>query len=77
MKTQHTHGPWRVALSSNKKNGTGWRDIVSDGTEQDAFLIVAAPVMFAALQRIRDGMADDRAYRDAARAAIAEVEGRP
>lgn len=33
--------------------------------------------MFAALQRIRDGMADDRAYRDAARAAIAEVEGCP
>ena len=54
MTTQHTPGPWTVAASSNPRNGTKWRDIVSAGTEfcpsyvgealeRDAHLIAAAP----------------------------------
>lgn len=60
MKTS-TPGPWTVQASSNPKNGTDWRDIVSLGTEfspsyvgealeQDAQLIAAAPDLLAALE---------------------------
>jgi len=50
----HTQGPWIVAPSSNKGNGSDWRDIhsiggefspsyVGEALEQDAYLIAAAP----------------------------------
>lgn len=52
--TEHTPGPWRVVPSTNPKNGTNWRDIVSTGgefspayvgeaQEADARLMAAAP----------------------------------
>jgi hypothetical protein len=61
QKTQHTPGPWETRPTSNPKNGTGWRDIVSTGTtyspsyvgealEHDAALIAAAPDLLAALK---------------------------
>lgn len=57
----HTAAPWIVAPSSNPKNGTDWRDILSIGgkikgsyvgeaLEKDAYLIAAAPKMLAALE---------------------------
>ena len=59
----HTQGPWIVAPSSNKGNGSDWRDIHSTGGEfspsyvgealvQDAQLIAAAPELLEALQLI-------------------------
>lgn len=59
MEKTHTPGPWAVAQSSNPKNGTAWRDIVSHGTtfapsyvgeamECDAYLIAAAPDLLMA-----------------------------
>lgn len=61
MNTKHTPGPWEIRPSSNPKNGTAWRDIVSTGCEfspsyvgesleQDARLIAAAPDLLAALE---------------------------
>lgn len=63
MTTQHTPGPWGVTSSSNPKNGSSWRDIVSYGTEfkpsyvgealeQDANLIAAAPELLEALEKV-------------------------
>jgi hypothetical protein len=54
MTNKHTPGPWKAVPSSNKGNGSGWRDIVSMGgaftpsyvgeaLDQDAALISAAP----------------------------------
>lgn len=62
IKMTHTPGPWEVRPSSNKDNGTDWRDIVSLGTPftpsyvgealvQDAALIAAAPEMYAFMKR--------------------------
>lgn len=64
-KTKHTPGPWAVRESSNPKNGTAWRDIVSTGDhfspsyvgeamEQDASLIAAAPDLLAAVRGLLD-----------------------
>lgn len=61
---RNTPGPWEVRPSSNPKNGTAWRDIVSLGDtfapsyvgealEQDAALIAAAPEMIEALKQAR------------------------
>ena len=58
MNTTHTPGPWAVQKSSNPKNGTAWRDIVSLGGEfspayvgealdKDAALMAAAPDLLA------------------------------
>ena len=63
MTDKHTPGPWIVGPSSNPKNGTGWRDILSTGgefspayvgeaLEQDARLIAAAPSMLEALEAL-------------------------
>ena len=63
MSTKHTPGPWDVRKSSNPKNGTAWRDIVSLGgdfgpsyvgeaLDVDARLIAAAPDLLAALEEI-------------------------
>lgn len=57
----HTPGPWIVQPSSNPRNGTAWRDIVSTGQEyspsyvgealeRDAYLIAAAPELLGALK---------------------------
>lgn len=57
---KHTPGPWIIAPSSKKGNGTGWRDIHSTGAvfspcyvgealEQDAHLIAAAPELLEML----------------------------
>lgn len=46
--------------------------------ENAAFIVRAVNChadLLAALELIRDGMADDRAYRDCARAAIAKAKG--
>lgn len=59
----HTPGPWIVQPSSNPKNGTAWRDIVSTGQEyspsyvgealeRDAHLIASAPEMLKVLHSI-------------------------
>jgi len=72
----HTPGPWAVAPSSNKGNGSGWRDIVSLGgefspayvgeaIERDAVLIAAAPELLAALESVcnwADMFRDSLAY---------------
>jgi hypothetical protein len=63
--TKHTQGQWIVAPSSNKGNGSAWRDIHSTGgpfspsyvgeaLEQDAQLIAAAPDLLEALQQLVD-----------------------
>jgi hypothetical protein len=60
--SKHTPGPWVVATSSNKHNGSGWRDIhstsgpfapsyVGEALEDDARLIAAAPDMLSLLKR--------------------------
>lgn len=64
----HTPGPWAVCLSSNPKNGTAWRDIVStvgqfspcyvgEALELDATFIVRAcnahEEMLEALRQVR------------------------
>ncbi len=65
MTTKHTPGPWGFQPSSNPRNGTAWRDIVSHGTpfspsyvgealEQDARLIAAAPDLLEAASWARD-----------------------
>jgi hypothetical protein len=59
--SKHTPGPWEVRPSSNPKNGTLWRDIVSMGTpftpsyvgeglEHDAHLMAKAPELLSALR---------------------------
>ena len=66
----HTEGPWEVRPSSNRGNGTEWRDIVSMGgefkpsyvgeaLEQDARLIAAAPELYAVLDDISQVMPSD------------------
>lgn len=66
--SKHTSGKWEVRPSSNPKNGTGWRDIVSTGgafspayvgeaLEKDARLIAAAPEMLQALKKIYSDLA--------------------
>jgi hypothetical protein len=75
----HTPKPWIVAQSSNPKNGTGWRDIVSTGCvfspcyvgeamEQDAHLIASAPELLeaakAALQWIKDTQPEEHGNPD-------------
>lgn len=89
MKSQHTPGPWAVQKSSNPKNGTAWRDIVSLGGEfspayvgealdRDAALIAAAPDLLNALKMVLD---DPNALDGRPRtyeivcAAIAKAEG--
>ena len=63
MTTNHTPGPWEVRPSSNPKNGTLWRDVVSTGCEYspsyvgealeaDARLIAAAPELLEALDEL-------------------------
>jgi hypothetical protein len=58
MTNKHTPGPWEVRPSSNPRNGSAWRDIVSMGQEfscsyvgealeQDAALIASAPALLA------------------------------
>jgi hypothetical protein len=70
---KHTQGPWIVAPSSNKGNGSGWRDIhsisgefspsyVGEALEQDARLIAAAPDLLKALERIAAGQEMTDAY---------------
>lgn len=65
MTNKHTPGPWEVRPSSNRLNGTAWRDIVSMGTEftgayvgealeQDAALIASAPDLLAERDRLRE-----------------------
>lgn len=60
---KHTPGPWEVERSSNPKNGTNWRDIVSlsgqfspsyvgEALEKDAHLIAAAPDLLEALKQL-------------------------
>lgn len=39
-----------------------------------ARLIASAPILFAALMQIRDGLADDQAYRECARKALKQIE---
>ena len=86
MEKKHTPGPWAVRESSNPKNGTAWRDIVSTGDhfspsyvgealEQDAHLIAAAPELLEAL--IGVVKVADRATKefDKARAAISKAIG--
>ena len=85
----HTPKPWIVTASSNPKNGTAWRDIVSMGSVfspsyvgeacgQDAFLFAAAPDL---LQVARDfvllcELHDwEGAVLDAAKEAISKAEG--
>lgn len=56
---KHTPGPWRVTTTSNKGNGSDWRDIigtsnfgdiyVAEALKQDAALIAAAPELLEAL----------------------------
>jgi hypothetical protein len=69
----HTQGPWIVAPSSNKGNGSDWRDIhsigeefspsyVGEALEQDAQLIAAAPDLLKALERIAAGQEMTDAY---------------
>jgi len=82
----HTKGPWWTDDDGCVASGSGDSYVtVADcrvaGTvalEQDANarLIAASPTMYEALKRIAEGMADDRAYRDAARAALLEAEGK-
>jgi hypothetical protein len=75
----HTPGPWIVTPSSNPQNGTGWRDIVSNGCvfspcyvgealEQDAHLIASAPDLLEAakkaLQWIKDTQPDEHGNPD-------------
>lgn len=62
--------PWAVRPSSDPRNGSDWRDIVSLGTEfpsyvgeahkDDARLIAAAPDMLAALRAIAGMRMDNR-----------------
>lgn len=86
-KTKHTPGPWAVRESSNPKNGTAWRDIVSTGDhfspsyvgeaiEQDASLIAAAPELLAALRMViaHDGRITGADW-DTIRAAVDKAEG--
>jgi hypothetical protein len=62
---KHTAGPWETRPSSNKNNGSDWRDIVSLGGEfspsyvgealdRDASLIAAAPDLLEVLQETFD-----------------------
>lgn len=86
-KHKHTPGPWAVRESSNPKNGTFWRDIVSTGghfspsyvgeaMEQDASLIAAAPELLAALRMViaHDGRITGADW-DTIRAAVDKAEG--
>lgn len=68
----HTPGPWSIQPSSNPKNGTAWRDIVSTGCEfspsyvgealeRDAHLITAAPDM---LKIIKGVLSHNEALKD-------------
>ena len=84
-----TPGPWVVAPSSNKHNGSGWRDIhstsgpfapsyVGEALEDDARLIAAAPDLLKALVIIANiDCATQREVRIAAiaRAAISKAQG--
>jgi hypothetical protein len=88
MNTQkHTPGPWVIQPSSNPKNGSAWRDIVSMGCEftpsyvgealeHDARLIAAAPDLLIALQKIDSCAAESVEWiRRVAREAIAKATG--
>jgi len=62
MTTSHTPGPWTVHPTSNKRNGTSWRNIhapghfgnqyVSESLECNAQLIAAAPDLLLALETL-------------------------
>lgn len=65
----HTPGPWEVRQSSNPKNGTSWRDIVSlsgqfspsyvgEALEKDAHLIAAAPELLEAVRQAKELIKD-------------------
>ena len=65
-KVQHTPGPWEVRPSSNPRNGSNWRDIVSTGyfspyyvseaQEHDASLIAAAPELLGAAKDLIEAL---------------------
>jgi len=91
MKTQHTPGPWIVGPSSNPRNGSAWRDILSIGCEfspsyvgeahqQDAYLIAAAPDLLEALEAALSHIVivqgeNIGGVQEVARAAIAKAKG--
>jgi hypothetical protein len=87
--TTHTQTPWTVAPTSNKMNGSAWRDIVSTGGEfspayvgeaidRDAELIVRAvnshAAMLAALEDASFAL-DTIATWDKARRAKMHADG--
>lgn len=82
--SQHTSGPWRVGAPQSvdpewllvMTSGGAIVANVNGADEANARLIAAAPELLEALECIRDGMADDQAYRECARKAIAKAEGR-
>lgn len=70
-----TSGPWTVQKSSNLKNGSAWRDIVSNSGEfspvyigaaldKNAHLISAAPDLYQALKGMLELFADTSDMED-------------
>lgn len=85
--SHHTPGKWIVREDPNgkpfywiKRLGGFVIARVSGRGKGDADRIVQScnhhEALLEALERIRDGMADDQAYRDCARQALANIEGR-
>ena len=67
-------GGYSDAVAKIIDRGSPWSSREGQAnSEANARLIAAAPALLAALEAIRDGMADDVAYRNAARAALALV----
>ncbi len=59
----------RETIVIDCRGAMGGKDVVAD-----ALLLSLAPEMRGVLETIRNGMADDRAYRDAARAILARLD---
>lgn len=86
--SQHTPGPYRIIHTADDRTfiDADVEDTVAEVNrrlpedEDNAEFIVRAcnsyEALLAALETIRTGLADDRAYRDCARAALAKIDGR-